>query len=54
MLEMMRTNVTERLTQPWAPQGNGAGMGFVDANGDGVCDQIGAGRMMRGLHGRGQ
>lgn len=53
MLEMMRTNVIARLTQPWAPQGNGMGMGFVDANGDGVCDHAGAGRMMRGQRGRG-
>ncbi|MBK9714809.1 MAG: hypothetical protein IPO81_26445 [Kouleothrix sp.] len=43
MLATMRANVTARLSQPWSPQGPGAGMGYADANGDGVCDNAGSG-----------
>ena len=45
MLATMRANVTARLSQHWSPQGNGPGSGFVDQNGDGVCDNAGSGRM---------
>ncbi len=36
----MKANVTAKLSAPFTPRGNGNGMGtgFVDANGDGVCD----------------
>jgi len=43
MLAMMRANVTARLNEPWSPQGPGAGAGYTDANGDGVCDNAGSG-----------
>ena len=57
LLAMMRTNVTERLNQPWSPQGYGPGTpsaGFMDEDGDGVCENLGTGRMGRqgGRHGR--
>jgi hypothetical protein len=45
MLATVRANVTARLSEPWSPQGPGAGAGFVDENGDGVCDNAGSGRM---------
>jgi hypothetical protein len=45
MLATMRANVTARLSQPWSPQGPGLGAGFIDQNGDGVCDYAGSGRM---------
>ncbi len=45
MLATMRANVTARLSQPWSPQGPGAGAGFTDQNGDSVCDYAGSGRM---------
>jgi hypothetical protein len=53
MLATMRANVTARLSQPWSPQGNGPGSGFVDQNGDGVCDNAGSGRVDGGPRGRG-
>lgn len=34
----MKTNVTAQLNAPFTPNGLGAGTGFVDANGDGLCD----------------
>lgn len=37
-LATLKTNVTTRLNTPFTPQGLGFGAGFVDANGDGVCD----------------
>ena len=37
-LATLKTNVTTRLNTSFTPQGLGAGAGFVDANGDGVCD----------------
>lgn len=43
MLATMRANVMARLSQPWSPQGPGAG--FTDEDGDGVCDHAGSGRM---------
>jgi hypothetical protein len=34
----MKANLTAKLSVPFAPRGNGNGTGFVDADGDGVCD----------------
>jgi hypothetical protein len=34
----MKANITVKLSAPFTPRGNGNGQGFVDANGDGVCD----------------
>jgi hypothetical protein len=51
-LATVRSNVTARLSQPWSPQGNGSGAGFVDQDGDGVCDYAGSGRMGGGSRGR--
>jgi hypothetical protein len=36
----MKANIIAKLSAPFTPRGNGreAGQGFVDANGDGVCD----------------
>jgi hypothetical protein len=63
----MKVNLTAKLSAPHAsaPRGNGrpAGQGFVDANGDGVCDvggrtpQSGQGQRgqgMRGAQGQGR
>ncbi len=41
VLATMRTNVTAQLTNKWTPRGPGQGTGFVDANGDGICDNYG-------------
>ncbi len=43
MLATVRATATARLSQPWSPQGPGAGAGYADANGDGVCDNAGRG-----------
>lgn len=53
MLATMRTNVTAQANQVWTSRGHGQGMGsgYVDADGDGVCDNMpagGQGRMGRG------
>ena len=45
MQATMRANVTARLSQPWSPQGPGAGAGYADQDGDGVCDNAGSDRM---------
>ena len=37
----MKANITAKLDAPFTPRGNGNGQGFVDANGDGVCDVCG-------------
>lgn len=42
MLATMKTNVTAQLSNKLTPRGPGMGMGFVDANNDGVCDNFGA------------
>ncbi len=42
MLATMRANVTAQLSEKWTPRGPGLGTGFVDANGDGVCDNYDA------------
>lgn len=43
MLATMTANGTAQLSAPHTPRprGNGPGLGFVDADGDGVCDQPG-------------
>jgi hypothetical protein len=38
VLATMKANVTAQLSQTWTPRGAGAGLGFVDANKDGICD----------------
>ena len=38
MLATMKANILERLSAPFTPRGSGAGLGFVDADGDGICD----------------
>ena len=59
----MKANITAKLSALFAPRGSGTGTGFVDANGDGVCDvggqtpqSSGQGSMrgMRGAPGQGQ
>lgn len=43
MLATMEANVLTQLSAPHSvtPRGNGAGLGYVDADGDGVCDNCG-------------
>jgi hypothetical protein len=51
MLATMKTNVAARLNQPGTAQGGG----FVDEDGDGVCDHAGSGPMGNGpMRGRAQ
>jgi hypothetical protein len=38
MLANMKANVATQLNSTWTPKGRGGGLGFVDTNGDGVCD----------------
>ncbi len=54
MLAVMRTNVTERLTSAWSAQGRGNGQGFVDEDGDSVCDHAGQGRGQGAGQGQGR
>jgi hypothetical protein len=42
MLTWMRANITARLNAKSAARGFGGGMGFVDADQDGLCDHYGA------------
>ena len=53
-----KANITTKLSAPFAPRGNSNGQGFVDANGDGVCDVGGrtpqSGQGMRGAQGQGR
>ncbi len=58
----MKANITAKLNAPFTPRGNGGngrgnGQGFVDANGDGVCDVGGqtpqSGQGQRGAQTRG-
>ena len=51
MLATMKANVTAQLSAPFTPRGNGIGTGFVDADGDGVCDNLGT-QQPRGPRGR--
>ncbi len=41
MLATIKTNVIAQLNNKWTPRGPGMGTGFVDANGDGICDNYG-------------
>ncbi len=40
-LAAMKANITTQLSNKWTPRGPGQGTGFVDANGDGQCDNYG-------------
>ncbi len=53
MLATMKTNLTAQLSAPHAvtPRGTGTGTAFVDADGDGVCDNLGT-QQPRGPRGR--
>lgn len=54
-LVTMESHVADRLNQPWSPQGQGLGTpgaGFVDEDGDGVCDHMGTGARRMGRQGR--
>lgn len=57
MRATMVTRVQTMIEQPWTPQGPGArqggGAGFVDENGDGVCDNAGTGMRQGRMGGRG-
>ena len=53
-LATIKANVTARLSAPWSPQGNGPGTGFVDQDGDGVCDNAGSGQPGSGRMGGGR
>jgi hypothetical protein len=54
MLATMKAQVTARLNQPWTAQGYGPGTGYVDADGDGVCDRAGMGMGAGLMNGRGR
>jgi hypothetical protein len=41
-LATMKANVTAQLSATFTPRGNGTGTGFVDSDGDGVCDNMSA------------
>jgi hypothetical protein len=43
-LATMKENTTARLNEAWTSRGRGNGAGFVDEDGDGVCDNCGAGQ----------
>lgn len=47
MISAMKVNITARLNAPFSPRGYGSRAGFVDANGDGVCDLQAGGQGMR-------
>lgn len=53
ILASMKAHVTEELNEEWSPRGPGQGQGFVDEDGDGVCDNAGAGRGLGRGMGRG-
>ena len=53
-LATIKATVTARLSAPWSPQGNGPGTGFVDQDGDGVCDNAGSGQPGAGRMGGGR
>ena len=52
MLANMRASAEAQVNSPWTSQGQGTGQGYVDADGDGVCDWGTA--QPRQAHGRGQ
>jgi hypothetical protein len=43
MLAAMQAHVTEQLNEPWTQWTGSTGAGYVDVNGDGVCDHLGTG-----------
>lgn len=47
-LATVRANATARVEAVWTAGGSGQGMGFVDENGDGVCDHAAGGMAGRG------
>ena len=49
-LATMKANVTAQLNAPFTPRGNGMGTGFVDNDGDGVCDNMGATGQAGSMH----
>ena len=53
-LATIKANITARLSAPWSPQGNGPGTGFVDQDGDGVCDNAASGQPGAGRRGGGR
>ncbi len=48
LLTAMKANATAQLRREWTARGPGGGNGFVDEDGDGICDHAGTGQ------GRGQ
>jgi hypothetical protein len=44
VLAAMKANILARLSAPFTPRGYGVGLGFVDADGDGICDYYAGGR----------
>lgn len=52
-LAQVKANVTAQLSAKFTPRGNGQGMGFADADNDGMCDNcgMGQGNMPRGPRG---
>lgn len=54
ILATMEAKATEHISEPWSPQGHGRGMGFIDSDGDGVCDFAGNGGRGRGQGGQSQ
>ena len=40
----MRAHAQSEVTSKYTPHGYGAGLGFVDVNKDGFCDNCGANR----------
>jgi hypothetical protein len=43
-LANMKTQITAQISAKFSPRGYGMGLGFVDANNDGICDNWGANR----------
>jgi hypothetical protein len=52
MLVTMRTNVTTHINEVWTARGPGQGTGFIDEDGDGVCDNMPAGGQGQGMMGQ--
>ena len=52
MLATMRTNVTTHVNEVWVARGPGQGAGFVDEDGDDVCDNMPAGGQGQGMMGQ--
>lgn len=55
LIGSLKAHALAELSQPFTARGYGMGLGFVDANGDGVCDNCGAMQhQMFGQFGRGR